>query len=321
MKTPAFWSSKNTISNLLLPFSFLYQLANQLRWRYTKPAKFPIPVVCIGNITAGGSGKTPVALHIGGLLKAKNAGAFFLSRGYGGTLKGPVLVNPKKHTAREVGDEPLLLAQVLPTVISKNRLNGARLALQKGAKLIVMDDGFQNPTIAKSLSIIVMDGKVGLGNERLLPAGPLREKASAAFARAHAIVILNRTTAIPPLPPKMLVLNAKTRLKNADLFKGKKLFAFCGIAYPKKFFDALAATGAQLVGTHSFPDHYVYNDADMNKLMAQSIVQDAALTTTTKDAVRLPPALRECVAVADVELDFDDQPMLDGIINYILNPT
>jgi len=321
VKTPSFWSSNNTLSNILLPFSFLYELASQLRNTYTIPAKFPIPIICIGNITAGGSGKTPVALHIGQFLKDKNINAFFLSRGYGGALKGPIVVDTKKHSAHEVGDEPLLLARVLPTVVAKNRVEGARLALQKGARLIIMDDGFQNPSIAKTLSILVIDGRIGFGNGRVLPAGPLREKPSMALKRAHAAIVLNRSTAVPPLPPGMLVLNARTQMKDAEILRGKKLFAFCGLAYPQKFFDMLTAVGAQLVGTQAFADHYAYQDADLNKLLAQSITRDAALITTPKDAVRIPIAFKDCVAVIDMAIEFDDERMLDGMMEYVLNPT
>ena len=255
MKAPGFWDSKNTLSNLLLPLSWLYQYINQLRFKYTVPARFPIPVICIGNLTAGGSGKTPVALHLGRLLKEKDSGAFYLSRGYGGKLAGPVVVDPRKHSANDVGDEPLLLAQVLPTIVSKNRVLGARLALQKGARVIVMDDGFQNPSIAKSLSVVVIDGRIGFGNGRVIPAGPLREPPSVALARAHAAIILNRSTAVPPLPPGMLTLNARTHFTNTEFLRGKKIYAFCGIAYPNKFFDMLKAAGADVTGTHAFPDH------------------------------------------------------------------
>jgi tetraacyldisaccharide 4'-kinase len=320
VRTPAFWSDNSTLSQVLHPISKLYEFINRLRYSFIRPAKFPIPVLCIGNITAGGSGKTPVALHIGRLLKERNAGAFFLSRGYGGTLKGPVMVDPKKHSAREVGDEPLLLAQVLPTIISKNRVQGARLALQKGAKLIVMDDGFQNPSIAKTCSILVLDGKIGLGNGRIIPAGPLREAPENAFKRAHAVIILNRSTAIPPIPAGIMVLQGKTRLQNAANLKGKKIFAFCGLAYPHKFYDALHAAGANMAGTSSFADHHLYSDIDMNKLLAQSITQDAALITTHKDAVRVPEKFRDCIATVDMNIDFDDERMLELLIKHLLDP-
>ena len=321
MKTPAFWNEHNTLSNLLVPLSYLYQWIGKIRYIYIKPARFPIPVVCIGNVTAGGSGKTPVALHVGTLLKKRGYNAYYLSRGYGGILDGPVVVDPKKHSAKDVGDEPLLLAQTLPTIVSKDRVAGARLALQKGAALIIMDDGFQNPSIAKSLSLVIIDGKIGFGNGRLIPAGPLREPPQESFKRAHAAIILNRSTAVPALPKGMMALYGKTQLKDADFLQGKKIFAFCGLAYPNKFFDMLRSSGAKVVGTESFADHHYFSQKDMNKLLAQSLSGDAALVTTAKDAVRIPPEFRECVAVIDMEIVFDDQVMLDGIISYMINPT
>ena len=320
MKAPGFWDSKNTLSNLLLPLSWLYQYINQLRFKYTVPARFPIPVICIGNLTAGGSGKTPVALHLGRLLKEKDSGAFYLSRGYGGKLAGPVVVDPRKHSANDVGDEPLLLAQVLPTIVSKNRVLGARLALQKGARVIVMDDGFQNPSIAKSLSVVVIDGRIGFGNGRVIPAGPLREPPSVALARAHAAIILNRSTAVPPLPPGMLTLNARTHFTNTEFLRGKKIYAFCGIAYPNKFFDMLKAAGADVTGTHAFPDHYAYFENDFKLMLARSITHNATLVTTAKDAIRLPKQARECVAIIEMALQFDDERMVDGMLNYALGP-
>lgn len=321
MKTPAFWSERGWISNALLPLAWLFELVGYLKQAYIKPSKFPIPVVCIGNITAGGAGKTPVALHIGAMLQEQEAGAFFLTRGYGGTLRGPIRVNPSKHTAQLVGDEPLLLAQVLPTIVARNRVEGARFAMQQGARMIVMDDGLQNPWIAKTVSLVVMDGKIGFGNGRLLPAGPLRERPRTALKRAHAVIVINRSTSIPPMPKSLLVLTARSQLVQPEFLKGKKIFAFCGLAYPQKFFDMLTATGAKISGTQAFADHYPYQAHDMNRLLAQSIPYDAALITTRKDYVRIPEAFKECVAVVDMELTFDDPLLLAGLVNYMMNPT
>ncbi|NCY26376.1 MAG: tetraacyldisaccharide 4'-kinase, partial [Alphaproteobacteria bacterium] len=254
MKAPAFWyQEKSTLSLLLLPLSYLYDIASTLRRSYTAPVTMPIPVICIGNATTGGAGKTPVALHIGSMLREKGVKAFYLSRGYGGSARGPVLVNPKKHSAAQVGDEPLLLAEMLPTVVCPNRVEGARLALKKGAEVIIMDDGYQNPSLFKSLSVLVVDGQRAFGNGRLLPAGPLREKPEAAIRRAHMIVLVNRTTRTPPMPKEKALYSAATRLKDATMFKNKKLYLFCGIAYPEKFFEMVSATGAKIVGKKAFP--------------------------------------------------------------------
>lgn len=318
MKTPAFWNGTSWRSTLLLPFSVLYDMAGTLYRANIRPLKLPIPVICIGNLTAGGAGKTPVALQIGQMVARRNLRAVFLSRGYGGALKGPVLVDPALHTARDVGDEPLLLAEILPTIVARNRVEGARLALQKGAQVIVMDDGFQNPFLHKSLSIVVIDGKTGFGNGRLLPAGPLRERPAAALKRAHMVVLLNRTTRIPPLPADKPVFTATTAARNAGVYKGRKMMAFCGIAYPEKFFEMLARLNAHIVGTTAFPDHHPYTEQEIGRLIVSASSQEAVLVTTAKDAVRIPPALRDCVAVVEIAVDFDTEPVVDSVLDYIL---
>jgi len=320
MKTPSFWESRNAISTMLAPFSILYDIVGTLKRAQIKPTAFPIPIVCIGNLTAGGAGKTPIALHIGKKLKERNVGAFYLSRGYGGKQDGPLLVNPKKHKARDVGDEPLLLAEVLPTVIAKDRVSGARYAITKGAKIIVMDDGFQNPSIVKSLSLLVIDGQRVFGNGLMIPAGPLREQPENGFRRAHAIVVLNRSTRVPPLPADRPVLYARSEPQFADSLKGKKVIPFCGIAYPDKFFDSVISTGAQIVEKAAFGDHYQYSKMDIQKLLFKAYIADAMLITTAKDAVRLPAELRDCIAVLDMTVEFESPAMLDILIDYILKP-
>jgi tetraacyldisaccharide 4'-kinase len=313
MKTPGFWQSPNLLSDALLPLSFAYDFGRRLRRAVTMPQSLPIPVLCIGNLTAGGAGKTPVALHIGRLLKTRGINAFFLSRGYGGAMRGPVLVSPLKHTARQVGDEPLLLSRILPTVVAKDRLLGARFAIECGAKAIVMDDGLQNPTLTKTLSLVVIDGGYGFGNGRLLPAGPLREPAGEGLKRAQAIIVID-AAADAPLPQGAMVLHAKTRIENAAAFSGKTLFAFCGIARPEKFFASLRALGATLAGNVSFADHHAYTAADMAALAARAEAAQALLVTTEKDAVRLPEVFRSQMAVAEMALAFDQEDALARLI-------
>lgn len=320
MKTPGFWYKESALSRLLQPVSLLYDIISTLKRAQAKPAGFPIPVICVGNLTAGGSGKTPVALYIGKLLKNKNAGAFFVSRGYGGKLKGPVLVNPKKHTSSEVGDEPLLLAEVLPTVIAKDRVAGIRLAISKGAKAVVLDDGFQNPSVIKTLSLLVIDGERVFGNGMLIPAGPLRERPEAGFKRAHAIIVLNRSTRVPPLPADRPVFNARTVAQNTEALKGRKVIAFCGIAHPDKLFGTVAGAGANIVETIAFPDHHPYSPIDVKKLLFKSYIEEAVLITTSKDVVRLPQKLRDCVAVVDIAVEFENPAMFESVIDYILKP-
>lgn len=318
MKTPRFWSSRGWISTLLVPLSIIYDMVNVLKQAKVKPVAFPVPVICVGNLTAGGAGKTPTALYIGERLKIHGVNAFFLSRGYGGKSAGPLLVNLKKHTAADVGDEPLLLAQLLPTIIAADRVQGARYAIAKGATAIIMDDGFQNRSIIKNLALLVVDGARGFGNGRMIPAGPLRERPEDGFKRAHAILVLNRTTILPQLPKDRPAFFARTYPKDAAMFKGKKIYAFCGLAYPQKFFEMLATTGAKIVGETAFPDHYPYTALDMRKLLLTSYAADAVLVTTAKDMMRIPERFRDSVVVMEMEMEFDNPAIFDSVLNYIV---
>ena len=319
MKTPAFWSSKTFLSTLLIPISILYDMAGTLSRARIKPVAFHIPIICVGNLTAGGAGKTPIALYIGERLKAKNIDAYFLSRGYGGKLEGPLLVKPGKHKATDVGDEPLLLAELLPTVVAKDRVSGANYAITKGAKALIMDDGFQNRSVVKNLSLLIVDGMRGFGNGRMIPAGPLRERPEEGYKRAHAVIVMNRTTTLPKLPADRPVFFARTHPKDAANFKGKKIFAFCGIAYPQKFFEMLRTTGAKVVAEQAFADHYQYTALDLRKLLLKSYVEDAVLVTTTKDYARLPEQFRDSVAVMELGIELENPAMFDSVLDYIVS--
>lgn len=301
-----------------MPLAKLYGLISTLKQHLARPVATSVPVICVGNLTAGGAGKTPVALLIGGILTTKKLDAFFLSRGYGGMVKGPLLVDPNFHTAREVGDEPLLLARVLPTVISADRIKGAKYAIEQGAKIIVMDDGFQNTSIQKTLSLLVIDGEIGFGNGRLLPAGPLRELPEAGFKRADAVIVINSSDATPILPEGMLRLDASIRAANGAFPPGKKLLAFCGLAYPQKFFDTLRSLGAEIVETVSFPDHYDYRSGDMKNLSDKALRHKATLVTTAKDAVRLAPEWRSLVTVVDITLEIEEPERLTALLEKAL---
>jgi tetraacyldisaccharide 4'-kinase len=315
MKTPEFWQSHNRISDLLVPISTIYDAISRSRRSRAKTETLPVPVICVGNLIAGGAGKTPVALAIGKLLKQKGINAFFLSRGYGGEWQGPALVNPSVDRSLHVGDEPLLLAKILPTVMAKNRLAGGRFAIEQGAKTIVMDDGFQNMSVAKTLSLLVIDGQIGFGNGRLIPAGPLRESLASGFARADAIVLINASQTLPPLPAGKPVLRAVVSpTESAREFKGKRVLAFCGMAYPQKFFATLEAIGAEIVHTDVFPDHYRYWGSEIKKLARQADARDAVLVTTAKDAVRMSPAWRSRVSVVDIELTFENPRELEALL-------
>jgi tetraacyldisaccharide 4'-kinase len=321
LKTPHFWGSKNWLSSLLLPFSYCYYSGYRLRCKYTRPVKLSAPVICIGNLTAGGAGKTPVALYIGQLLKNKNINAFFISRGYGGSQKTALLVDPKKHNALQVGDEPLLLARVLPTIVGKNRLEAAMLAITEGAELLVMDDGFQNPSIEKDLSFIVVDRRLSFGNERMLPAGPLREPVLYGIRRADALIIVNPANFLPTALPDIPFLLARSQPKPSMLaLGGKDILAFCGIATPGKFYKMLENSGARIVERISFPDHYHYTRKDLLFLRGQAKKQgNALLVTTSKDATRLPAESMQEIAVAEMELVFENPEKLSNMIEAVIN--
>ncbi len=318
MKTPAFWQHKNWLSTLLLPFTSFYEMAGTLSRIKTAPVTLPIPVICIGGVTAGGAGKTPVALYFGRRMNAMGVKAFYLTRGYGGSLEGPVQVNPAKHTAAEVGDEPLLLAEILPTIKCADRLKGAKLALKLGAECIIMDDGFQNPSLLKNLNVLVIDGRVAFGNNRLIPAGPLREKSKYAIARSHMVVIVNRTTRVPALPKEKPVFAASTFPRDGGRFKGKKLYAFCGLAYPEKFFEMLRTLGVKLIETRAFADHHPYTADEINEMIVAAVKEKAILVTTAKDMVRVPPALRDCMVTLELGLEMDNATALDNILYFIM---
>jgi len=320
MKTPKFWNSNNIISWLLLPFSLCYYYGFCVRKYLAKPEKLSVPIICIGNLTAGGAGKTPVALAIGEMLREKGINGFYISRGYGGSQKEPLLVDVKIHDAKLVGDEPLLLAQVLPTIVGNNRAKTAKFAEQNGAEIIIMDDGFQNPTIHKDLSIIVVDRRLSFGNEKLLPAGPLREPVRAGLKRADAIVLVNPATFMPThLPRNVPVFIARTEAKKSMLtLDGKKIIAFCGIANPNKFYTMLANCGAEIFAEKSFADHHNYTNSDIENLREIARKEQAILVTTSKDATRLPVDSKSEIIVAEMELLFENKEKLEELIDGVI---
>lgn len=323
MKAPRFWQSKNIISTLLLPFSWIYYAISKINYARIIPITLPIPVICVGNLTVGGAGKTPVALHIGELLKKKNINAFFVSRGYGGNQKSALRVDVEKHSAQQVGDEPLLLAQILPTIVGKNRVEAAQLAIAQGAKIIVMDDGFQNPSLTKNLSFIVVDRRLSFGNERLLPAGPLREKVASGLKRANAIVIINPANFMPTSLPNIPFLLARSHPKpSMTALNGKKIIAFCGIAIPHKFYYMLKNAGAEIVEKISFADHYYYKQKDLLLLHKKAKEHDALLVTTSKDVARMAKDFKEeikDIRAAEMELVFENQDKLETLIEAAIN--
>ncbi|MCA8926452.1 MAG: tetraacyldisaccharide 4'-kinase [Alphaproteobacteria bacterium] len=306
MRTPEFWQRDSLWSWLLAPAGWLYAVAGWWRWRRARPVRAPVPVVCVGNLVAGGAGKTPTVLALADLLRDRTPHA--LSRGYGGRLSGVVRVDPARHSAEDVGDEPLLLARHLPAWISRDRPAGARAAAEAGAGLILMDDGFQNPTLAKTVSLLVIDAAQGLGNGRCLPAGPLREPAARGFARADAVVLIGEGS--PALPFAGPVFHAHVRpLAAGASWRGRAVVAFAGIARPEKLFATLRTLGADLRSTQAFADHHRFQDTELQAL-ARVAGSDAVLVTTEKDHVRLPADWQKRVEPLPVALQFEDPAAL-----------
>ncbi len=312
MKTPAFWADKNShLARALAPLGGI--TAALTARRIAKPGFAPgIPVICAGNAGVGGAGKTILALD---LLSRLPGRPFALTRGYGGRLAGPVRVRPE-HTAGDVGDEALLLAAVAPVIVARDRAAGARLALAEGASAIVMDDGLQNPGLAKTLSLLVIDGGYGFGNALLLPAGPLREPVAAAAARCQAAVLIGPDTAqaAAQLPNGLPLLQARLASACAIHLAGTQVVAFAGIGRPDKFFDSVNGLGAELAARLNFPDHHRYTEADARRLLRLATGLDARLVTTAKDFVKLPEALRAATAVVTVRLLWEDPAALQKLL-------
>ncbi len=318
MRAPEFWSQADPhlLARLLAPAGLIYSTAAELRLRMVRPFRPLQPVICIGNPTLGGAGKTPVAIAIARRLRRRRLKPGFLSRGYGATITRPTLV-PREGRAIDYGDEPMLLAKVAPTVVSPNRAWGAELLGDSGIDVIVMDDGFQNPSITKDLSILVVDAQTGIGNAQVFPAGPLRMRIAPQIALADAVIVLGNGEAAEPVASQarlrgLPVIRGHLKPDSSRMagLAGKRVFAFAGIGRPQKFFDTLRAGGADVVGVREFDDHHPYSDADAAVLRDLARARDAVLVTTQKDAVRLVgsrplEALRRRCKVLPVTAAFD----------------
>ena len=312
MRAPGFWYTGGPLSVALAPLGSVWAAGARLRASLGHPARAPLPVVCVGNLVVGGAGKTPVAISLANRLP----GAHLIARGHGGSLAGPVMVELERHDHREVGDEALLTARVAPTWVARDRLAGACAAAAQGARCVILDDGYQDPSLVKDVSLLVVDGHVGFGSRRCMPAGPLREPVASGLARAQAVVLLGEDkTGIAKTAGEIPVLRARLEPETeAGALAGHRVFAFAGIGRPDKFFRLLEALDAQLVERRTFPDHHRYTPAEIGRLIDAADSQSAALMTTTKDFVRLPPHLRERVAVLRVAVAWDDEAALTRVL-------
>jgi tetraacyldisaccharide 4'-kinase len=278
-----------------------------------------VPVICCGNATVGGAGKTTLTLDLADRLIARDIAVHILLRGYRGTKQGPRRV-VAGDTSRIVGDEALLLARFAPTWIGANRAASARAAIAAGATFLLMDDGLQNPSLEKTISLLVVDGSSGFGNGRMLPIGPLREPVTDAVSRCRAVVLIGQDTgnAVSQLPPNRPVLRASL-VQGTEIATliGRSVFAFCGIAIPEKFFTGLERAGVMLAGRAMFPDHHVFMPRELARLEADAKALNAVLVTTAKDAVRLPIGIN--VHVVGVRLVWETEAAIEALLDEVIS--
>jgi tetraacyldisaccharide 4'-kinase len=317
LRAPDFWRhGRGPWPRVLAPFARIYE--QQTAKRLTRPGfTAPIPVICCGNVVAGGAGKTTVAMDIATRLIRRGIAAHLLCSGYGGSQKGPLRVDPAVHDSAAVGDEALLLARIAPTWISRDRGASARMAVGAGAEALVLDDGLQSPTLTKSLSLLVVDGTYGFGNGLVIPAGPLREPVAVGAARCQAAVLIGKDEAgvAGTLPPTLPVLGARlVPAEGADAVAGRPVLAFAGIANPQKFFDTMTEAGAILVGRETFADHYPFDEGDLEALAKDAAALRAQLVCTPKDHVRLPVAWQSKVIVVGASLAWADETVMHALL-------
>jgi tetraacyldisaccharide 4'-kinase len=331
MREPAFWwRAAGLQAGLLAPVAAIYGAIAGGRLARTG-WRADVPVVCIGNLTLGGAGKTPMACAVARLLAGMGETPVLLSRGYGGALAGPLRVDPGRHRAADVGDEPLLLARVAPTIVAHDRVAGARAALAAGASVVVMDDGFQNPSLAKDLCILVVDGRRGIGNGRVVPAGPLRAPSEAQLRHAQALVVVGRGQGAVPLAAiaraRVLTVLAAQFVPDPEFIAalaGAPVLAFAGIGDPEKFFATLRAAGVRIGATRSFPDHHRYSRRDAQALREIAKSERLMLVTTEKDIARMQGAaetteLAAATRALPVTLALDDAPAFEALLKATLS--
>jgi tetraacyldisaccharide 4'-kinase len=330
MRAPGFYfETPGIAAKLLSPLAAVYGAAAAARMRRTG-ARAAVPVICVGNLTLGGAGKTPTALTLANFLAAKGERPVFLSCGYGGSNRGPVVVELGRHRAAETGDEPLLLARAFPTVVARDRVAGAALAAEYEASVLILDDGFQNPDLKKDLSVLVVDAVHGIGNGAVFPAGPLRAPLDAQVERAQLVVrvgeggaaeqVLKRANAkgVPALSARLI-----PDKRVAATLAGRKVLAFAGIGHPEKFFATLRGVGAEVVDARAFSDHHRYSARDAREILASAKAGGLQPVTTEKDLARMQgePSLNELAAAArtlPVQLEFSNPDAMRTLLERAL---
>ncbi|MGH6955430.1 MAG: tetraacyldisaccharide 4'-kinase [Caulobacteraceae bacterium] len=331
-RTPRWWYVRRgapmpITRALLRPASWVWAWATARRVASGACEEVGAPVICVGNLTLGGAGKTPVARALARRLSDQGRAAHILTRGYGGRLGGPVRVDPALHTAVDVGDEALMMAADAPVWVSRDRAAGARAAREAGAEVIVMDDGHQNPSVRKALSLVVVDGETRagewpFGDGAVFPAGPMREPLAAGLARADVVVVLLAADLAEPDPDLLALFAGKpvliARLEPASPPPNGPQLGFAGIGKPWKVERALKAAGCDLADFAPLADHARYDERLLKFLAHRAEALGAGLVTTEKDWAKLPPAWRERVACWPVEARFEDEAALEGLLRGAL---
>ncbi|QHC36234.1 tetraacyldisaccharide 4'-kinase [Komagataeibacter xylinus] len=326
MQPPAFWwrpaTDAGLMAGLLAPLAHIYATAAARRLRRA-PWHAPVPVLCCGNIGVGGAGKTPLVMDLARRTISRGRRPAFLSRGYGGRAPAGTRVDPNHHTARDVGDEPLLLARIASCYVGADRSISARRALADGADCLLMDDGFQNPTLHQDLALVVVDGTVGFGNGRVLPAGPLREPVATGLARAGGVVIMghDQQGIAASLPDGLPCFAATLQPDTQSVPRNQPIIAFAGIGRPAKFFEGLAQSGIRPASCLAFPDHHAYTAAEQAELHGLAVQAGACLVTTQKDEVRLNAAMRTEVRTVGLQLAWANPAMPERILDLWLGTT
>ena len=309
LKTPKFWSGLNWQAFLLFPVSYIWRLGHYLRQRNTNPQNSDIPIICVGNLTVGGSGKTPVVITLCRFLSGIGKSPSVLTRGFGGKEKGPVFVNTNLHQSSDVGDEPLMMSNSITVCVSRNRpLGAAFISAKKELDCAVMDDGLQNPTLKKDLKIAVFDGKFGIGNGLLLPAGPMREKLEDGLQNVDMVIFNgeDETGLKSKIPSHIPIFTGELRPDDEiiEQIKNRRVYGFAGIGNPSRFFKTLHSIEADIVGEAHFADHHPYTDTDMSQLYEEANQAGSELVTTQKDWMRLPAEWRDRVLTVPVRIHF-----------------